>query len=249
MEPQLVDRPTTAPILTEPAVVTPEQQRIADLEQKLAIAEQKISELEAKLAIAEELAGEDELTGLPNLRYMSESLTQELGNVSRQKAELCVVYLDLDHFKQVNDTYGHDQGDRVLKEFAQVMQEKKRASDVFGRIGGEEFMLLLPMNPASGPVVINEILERYLEATKTINRSPNPGKVEPQTVSIGCVLVPSGTQTESNTVQKIKKQADHALYLSKEAGRNRFTFTSLEEESPEPLSIPRQPLEAPTFMS
>ncbi|MFZ2202493.1 MAG: GGDEF domain-containing protein [Microgenomates group bacterium] len=207
--------------------------------------EQTIARLEAENAILRELVGFDELTHIPNLRAISESLNQQLAETARQKGDLAVVFFDLDDFKKVNDTYGHAQGDNVLKEFAKITDRNKRAEDTLGRVGGEEFMLLLPIKPDADPREVEKILQRHLDDVKTINRSNKQEEFIPQTVSIGCVIVPSGTHIDREAIGKIKDQADRALYESKAAGKSRSVISHFQENSI-PMSI-TQPAEALTL--
>jgi two-component system cell cycle response regulator len=127
--------------------------------------------------------------------------------------------MDLDKFKSVNDTYGHDAGDAVLKEFAQRLRENVRGIDLVARFGGEEFIAILPDTDTESAYSVGERLRKAVEATKF--KLPGKGGELAVTVSIGI----SSTTTCNIDQNQLIKLADEALYVSKNEGRNRITFT------------------------
>lgn len=159
------------------------------------------------------LAETDPLTGLSNRRALTRSLSKEHARTLRSSGELGLVMFDIDHFKKVNDTYGHAVGDKVLVAVAQATQEVLRPSDTVGRIGGEEFLIVTPdTNPENLKTVAERIRERIEQSCLTII----PGGV---TVSLGIACGPS-----PNGPDRLIEIADSALYEAKRAGRNRIRF-------------------------
>ncbi len=164
----------------------------------------------------EENALTDELTRLPNRRYMAQRFLQEMQRARRHHKGLAFVMLDLDHFKQVNDTYGHLQGDQVLAELAKILLSSKRESDVAARYGGEEFALILHETGESGAMTLAERIRSSVE------QATFPGGLK-ITVSIGV----AATEDESRFTSLMEK-ADEALYEAKEAGRNRVVLAAVK---------------------
>ena len=162
------------------------------------------------------LATQDPLTGLYTRRYLETKLSGELKN----GAGLCVVMVDIDHFKSVNDTLGHDQGDLVLKEVSRVLRQSVRTTDIVARLGGEEFVVvLMETQKENGLKVSNHIREEVRKGVKI-----SQGAAEwPITVSMGLA---SSVEDHILNYDAIIKAADRALYRSKESGRNRVTAYS-----------------------
>jgi len=161
------------------------------------------------------LAHTDYLTGLHNRRFFIQRLHEECERVRRHGGNLSVLLFDLDHFKRVNDSLGHDVGDKVLKAVADVAMEVKRITDVAARIGGEEFALLLPETDQRGAV---QLAQRLRESVAAL-RLPALEKVEKNfrvTTSIGVATV----GTRSRDLDNVLNHADDALYKAKRAGRN-----------------------------
>ena len=170
----------------------------------------KIHDLQEKLR---EQANRDSLTGLFNRRYLEGTLERELARCKRENAPLTMLLLDIDHFKLVNDTYGHPAGDEVLRVFARALQESARTEDIVCRYGGEEFLLVLPKMPlhiARGRA--NQLLELFRQTTVMFE-----DKRIPVTTSIGIAAVPD----HALTVENLNRSADQALYRAKSTGRNR----------------------------
>jgi two-component system, cell cycle response regulator len=163
----------------------------------------------------EELATTDGLTGLFNKRMLEDSATQKLRSANRFKKPLSVLVCDLDHFKRINDTYGHDVGDVVIKGFSDVLKRTKRDTDVVGRFGGEEFVLVCEETDGRGATLLAERIRSELETT-TFHADGGPFNV---TCSVGTATCPAaGVEWEA-----LFRSADEALYVSKRSGRNRVT--------------------------
>lgn len=164
----------------------------------------------------EELATMDGLTGLFNKRALQEVATQKLKSAQRFKKPLSLLVCDIDHFKKVNDTYGHDVGDVVIKGFADVLKRVKRDTDAVGRFGGEEFVIVCEETDERGALLLGERIRSELEATQ-FHTELGPIKV---TCSVGAALFPAAGQSW----EALFKSTDEALYASKRGGRNRVTL-------------------------
>ncbi len=159
-----------------------------------------------------QLATIDELTRVYNRRYMTNLLAEEKSRLERTGLEFCVALLDLDHFKSVNDTFGHAKGDEVLQAFAETALASIRATDYLGRHGGEEFLVLFP---ATSREAVPAAAERIRAATAVRDwEAIAPGLA--LTVSIGIAACRRG-----ETIDQVVDRADKALYEAKHAGRNR----------------------------
>lgn len=154
----------------------------------------------------------DGLTGINNKRYLMEALEREIPRARRHQRPLSVVMFDIDHFKSINDNYGHLAGDYVLKELATLVKGRLRPDDVLGRYGGEEFCAALPETNLVGAASIAEDLRRRIEERRFVFE----GEVIPVTVSLGC----SELDGEMDVLQLVKA-ADEKLYEAKRSGRNR----------------------------
>src|SRR6184192_1110259 len=155
----------------------------------------------------------DDLTGLVNRRRFIEALESEIVRANTFGSPLSVVLGDLDHFKLVNDRFGHQTGDEVLRQFADLVREHLRDVDVPGRIGGEEFAFLLPETDAVGAVAVAERVRRSLRSLR-----PTPERGASVTASFGVAQLTSG-----ETGDELLRRADVALYRAKSEGRNRVT--------------------------
>lgn len=162
-----------------------------------------------------ELAMKDGLTQLGNRRYFLQRASESLSRAKRQGRQLCVLALDLDHFKSINDRYGHSGGDDALRFFAATLSAQLRVEDICGRIGGEEFGVVLPdASPQTGAAVAERI-RKAIEGSAATTRSTE--EAIPLTVSIGVASFPRSGET----LEKLLHQADTLLYVAKNAGRNR----------------------------
>ena len=157
----------------------------------------------------EYLAHNDALTGLPNRLLLTDRISHAIENSKRQGGMIAVCFIDLDNFKKVNDTYGHDQGDAVLKNLAGHMKGNFRENDICCRMGGEEFAVL--MSTADRDAVFNAA-ERL---RKTVAQSSTNG-LDPVTISIGIAFWPD----DSEHIKEVFKHADNRLYQAKNEGRN-----------------------------
>jgi diguanylate cyclase (GGDEF)-like protein len=155
----------------------------------------------------------DALTQTHNRRYFNEALDRECQRSMRYRRALSLLLFDIDHFKQVNDTYGHVAGDSVLRQLALVVKPRLRAQDVFARVGGEEFAVLLPEVEHSGAIVAGEKVRRLVEGARFIIDS----KTFSCTISVGIAQF----QIEMTSGGALYEAADKNLYEAKRSGRNR----------------------------
>jgi len=163
----------------------------------------------------ETMATTDGLTGLFNKRAMLEQAAQKVAAASRFGRKLSVLVTDIDFFKKVNDTYGHDVGDVVIKGLGEILKRQKRTTDVVARFGGEEFVLLCEQTDEAGALMLGERIRE--ELAKTVFHTPNgPLTV---TCSVGAATFPEAGETWDT----LFRAADEALYSSKRGGRNRVT--------------------------
>ena len=167
----------------------------------------------------ERLAHFDQLTGLPNRNMLIDHFKYALSLVQRRETKLVVMFLDLDHFKDINDTLGHSIGDQLLIEIAKRLKECIREQDMVSRMGGDEFILILPDTDANGAMQV---------ATKLIAAISQPFHTErhelASTASIGIALYPD----DGENFEKLSQNADAAMYRAKEEGRNNFRFFTQE---------------------
>lgn len=154
----------------------------------------------------------DELTGVANRRHFFQFAELEFAKFQRYKRSFSVLMMDLDHFKKINDQFGHPAGDKVLRDFARIIGQSKRDTDVFGRLGGEEFALILPETGLSGAT---DIAVRLRRACQTIPVSPSSS--QRITVSIGV----SQSRSGDVSFDEVLDRADEALYRAKNNGRDR----------------------------
>ncbi|MDB4939297.1 MAG: domain/GGDEF domain protein [Labilithrix sp.] len=173
-------------------------------------------ELKNKLRFALDNAAHDALTGLFNRRYFDRRLREEVAHAKRHKRPFSIVLLDLDHFKLVNDTYGHEDGDRVLRHLAEIAQAQLREDDVACRYGGEEFVLLLRGTTGMAARVVANRLRTNL-ASQPIALGPK-NEMRHITFSAG---VAAADERNAYNAEEIVSRADAALYRAKRAGRNR----------------------------
>ncbi len=176
---------------------------------------QQLDEIQVLQARLSEQANRDPLTGLYNRRYLDSTLERELARCQREGQPLSLMLIDLDHFKQVNDNWGHPAGDEVLRQLADMLASHARLADVACRYGGEEFLMLLPGMPLN---VALERAERWRQdfAASTVFF----GELAIQaTLSVGIAGYPG----HGTTAQQLIRHADLALYRAKAAGRNRVT--------------------------
>jgi diguanylate cyclase (GGDEF)-like protein len=163
---------------------------------------------------AHHLSMRDPLTGLYNRRYVEETMGRELPRARRLGESVGVIVLDLDHFKNLNDTYGHDAGDFVLARTAELLRAATRNSDIACRFGGEEFAVILP---GATLLVARNRAEAIRAALESLKIEFEGRAIGPVTVSAGVAAMPPHGQDWTHTLQ----QADRALYTAKQSGRNK----------------------------
>jgi diguanylate cyclase (GGDEF)-like protein len=174
-----------------------------------------LRELEESLNALAEQATTDSLTGLKNRRMFYGQSEQNLAACRRSGQDISVLLFDIDHFKKVNDTYGHHAGDEVLIHVARLLKNMMRSADTVARFGGEEFAALLPETNKLGAAVLGERIRATIEREKIVVG----GQHIPVTVSIGVATLPA---SELETVDQLLRVADQRLYLAKHNGRNRI---------------------------
>ena len=165
------------------------------------------------------LASRDELTGLYNRRYFTEVAEQEIQRAERYRRDLSVILIDIDNFKAINDTYGHEAGDKVIKDIANVMRQNFRETDLFGRYGGEEFTVLLSETQIPDAVALSERMRQAI--VQRLVKFEN--KEISYTASFGVAHGEAGV-----SLDQLLRQADKALYYAKESGRNRVETVPLK---------------------
>jgi len=175
---------------------------------------QELAEAQRELARAyrriREVSLTDPLTGVGNRRRLDERLSAEIDRSGRHGDALSLVMCDLDHFKHINDTFGHDAGDRVLAAFAGLLRAQVRSSDLVARYGGEEFLMVLPQTAGASA-------ERFAERMRgALERTADPGVPRRVTASFGVAQWRAGESGEESI-----RRADRALYRAKQEGRNR----------------------------
>jgi len=175
----------------------------------------------ANLKLRDELrqqAIHDPLTGLFNRRYLDETLPRELLMAKRRNAPLCVVMLDIDGFKQFNDSFGHGPGDSLLREFGRILREHLRKSDISCRYGGDEFVLILPDSSIADTQERVEQIHVFLKKLQQIHYGEQA--LDKITLSVGIASMPEHGTTES----ELLRAADEAMYAAKQAGRDRIVI-------------------------
>jgi len=186
--------------------VTEKKEEITSLYEEIAASEEEIKQL----------AYHDHLTGLPNLRCFNEQLNHSINMANRTEKIFSIMFLDLDSFKMINDTMGHNIGDKLLKQVAQRLVDTLRKSDVLARIGGDEFIVMLEN--------IKDENEIKTVAEKILGCFTQPFLLNDQevfvTTSIGIAVYP----TDGNDADKLKKNADIAMYKAKQRGKNQYVF-------------------------
>lgn len=183
------------------------------LQHKLTQAQQNVQKLQSQLAKITDLATIDELTGLYNRRALYNRLVEEHSRVERYKENFSLIIFDIDDFKQVNDTYGHQVGDAILKNLARFLKGNLRTADFISRFGGEEFVAILPSTEMEKARKVAEKI-RHMLGKKVFEDKKADVKIK-ITVSTGISQC-----TPGDTVDDLIKRADDALYLAKNNGKN-----------------------------
>ena len=191
--------------------------------------EAKSSELEASNRKLSDMATHDAMTGAFNRGHVQELLRQEVARFARYRQPMCVLLMDIDHFKQVNDRYGHALGDKVLREMSVAALAGLREGDIYGRWGGEEFIAVLPNIGLQGALEAAERLRTDIAAQRISTQRADEPSIG-ITVSIGVAEVQDGESADSQV-----ERADAALYQAKASGRNRVVGAA-----PAPATEPNQ---------
>ncbi len=176
----------------------------------------QVGALRSKLAEAQAIGMRDSLTSLGNRRSFDSNLAKEISEARARGTDMCLMMGDLDHFKKVNDNYGHPFGDRVLKYFAELLSKHIKDGDIAARLGGEEFAVILPQTTLESATRLTDQIRNRLEAQQWMNAQSGQlfSKI---TASFGIVRL--GENDDSET---LVKRADTMLYEAKRAGRNRI---------------------------
>ena len=185
----------------------------------------RIETLEHENRSLKQDAGHDDLTGLPNRRFFMELLSGLVSSASRRESSVVLMFVDLDHFKEINDHYGHAAGDRVLKEVAGLLRDNVRSGDVVARFGGDEFLVCLVDTRDSEAVtrIMDNLIKRISETTSV--GGPRPISV---TASIGAVCASDLAET---TIDELIRAADLVMYEAKQAGGNQARLGVLPPSS------------------
>jgi diguanylate cyclase (GGDEF)-like protein/PAS domain S-box-containing protein len=186
------------------------------------ITERKKAEDEKRRLIErlEYLSSTDSLTGLMNRRALTDSLIYEIDRAKRYRSALSIILCDIDNFKEINDTWGHDVGDRVLQTISATLKTILRRADIVGRHGGDEFLLILPETSDKGA---EGLADKLLAAVRTTDMRSRDGRLIGITLSIGVACLDPGL----DDMDSFLKRADDAMYASKQGGRNRVSTAKL----------------------
>ncbi|MBA3582165.1 MAG: GGDEF domain-containing protein [Gammaproteobacteria bacterium] len=177
----------------------------------------EIHNLRSELSRVREEASQDTLTGLANRKMFNEAINKAVERNKSEQEDVCLLMIDIDHFKNINDTHGHIIGDQVLKFVASLLKQSVKGRDLVARYGGEEFSIILWQTPLIGAVSLAENIRNNIEqsAFKRKESGQTLGKI---TISIGVEIARPGDNAES-----LIERADKALYYSKRNGRNKVT--------------------------
>lgn len=166
----------------------------------------------------------DPLTGLYNRRALDEFFEREIANAIKAKRPLSILLVDVDHFKRFNDRFGHESGDHALRELARMFQRRLRGEDIVGRLGGEEFAILLPDTSGPSSMAVGESLRRGAESLALERGGRSLGAL---TISVGIAALGA----DGRSAAQLLRHADRALYRAKAAGRNKVTLSSPSDET------------------
>ena len=191
--------------------------RYDELEQRMLGLQRENLDLVVKNRMLSEVSTRDALTGLYNRWFVLEKIDSEINRALRHGSPMSLLMLDIDHFKRINDTWGHSAGDQVLQAIGKLLRESCRVYDVPGRYGGEEFCIVLPETKPGNTNVVAERIRRRLEATEL---SCGDGSVV-VTASIGIAGMEAASEGEILSPAALIDRADRAMYTAKNRGRNR----------------------------
>jgi diguanylate cyclase (GGDEF)-like protein len=192
-------------------------EQVRELKERLTILENVNLDLMLRNSALSEISARDSLTGLYNRWYVMEKIDSEMNRSIRHGSPVSLIMLDIDHFKRVNDSFGHSAGDRVLRSVGQVLRDSCRVYDVAGRYGGEEFCIVLPETRVGSTTVVAERIRERL-ATSRFEVGDDSVIV---TASIGIAGVDSAEVEGTLSSSTLIDRADQALYAAKHHGRNR----------------------------
>jgi diguanylate cyclase (GGDEF)-like protein len=178
----------------------------------------------------ESLSIRDPLTGLYNRRFMEEEADRSISRMTRLQKPLAVAFLDIDHFKDYNDKFGHDAGDVVMQAIAKLMERFRHGSDVACRYGGEEFVVVMP---ETGPDRAKRKMERFRNSVRQLSLKLNGQTLPSVDISVGLSIFPD----HGRTTAELLKQADNALYHAKQRGRNCLEMAGRECSTPDQSSM------------
>ena len=198
--------------------------RYRELEHRMMSLTRENLDLTVKNRLLSEVSSRDALTGLYNRAYVIEKLDSELNRSIRHGSPMALLLLDIDHFKKVNDTFGHNVGDEVLKSVGKLLRDSCRVYDVPGRYGGEEFCIVLPETKLGNTGVVAERIRQRLETADLCFGDATVSV----TASIGIAGVESVAGEGALNPAALIDRADRALYSAKRAGRNRVELWSEE---------------------
>ncbi|HYE33954.1 diguanylate cyclase [Methylocaldum sp.] len=187
------------------------RQRVADSQAELRETQQLLQRMQDELKESRTLAQVDPLTGVLNRRGLDIILTREFTRTRRQKDQMSIGMIDIDLFKHINDTYGHDAGDQALVHLVMAARGLLRPQDIFARMGGEEFVAIFPGGNASGATFVLDRLRALLDRIPLRYK----GKAIPVRISAGVAQMHPG-----DTVSDLMRRADRCLYKAKDSGRN-----------------------------
>ncbi len=199
-----------------------EQRNARELRDRLEDAQSRTTEINERLAQVETEAKIDALTSVANRRWFEEFLDNEIAKSHEEETPLCLLMADLDLFKNINDTFGHQTGDEVIKRFARLLSENVRSTDLVSRYGGEEFAIVLPKTPSGNAFQLAERVRSKLEAIE-IKDTATGRHIGQVTASFGIAEI-----QEEESHNSLIERADRKLYDAKRNGRNR---TELESSS------------------
>jgi diguanylate cyclase (GGDEF)-like protein len=191
--------------------------RYEELEQRMLGLQRENLDLVVRNRMLSEVSTRDALTGLYNRWFVMEKIDSEINRALRHGSPMSLLMLDIDHFKRINDTWGHPAGDQVLQAIGKLLRESCRVYDVPGRYGGEEFCIVLPETKPGNTNVVAERIRRRLEATEL---SCGDGSVV-VTASIGIAGMEASSDGEILSPAALIDRADRAMYTAKSRGRNR----------------------------
>jgi len=192
------------------------QRETSELSERLEKSRSQVAALRSRLVEAQAIGMSDSLTSLGNRRSFDVNLAEKIAEARAQKSEMCLVLGDLDHFKKINDNFGHPFGDLVLKFFAELLSKNIKDCDFAARFGGEEFAMILPRMKLDEAMQLTERIRGRLEAQQWMN-SQNGQLFSKITASFGLVRL-----CEADDEETLLQRADTMLYEAKRAGRNRI---------------------------